>query len=409
MKDLFTVMEFTMKDMLTRKSFIITTIIILVMIVIGFNIPNIVKALDGENEGSKMLIIDEENVFEGSLQALSEMDLGYKVEISNTEISMEDIKNKIENKEIDNAILIEKDNEKVKVKYIVENVALIEEVPENIMSILNNTYSNLQISKLGLTEEQLSSLKPDFEYSLEQVEEKEVKGNIFVMMILSIVLFFAIYFCAYQVSSSITTEKTSKVMETLVTSTKPTTIVAGKTIGIAIVGLIQIASIIIVALISANLFLDSQIISSIIDISQITPFLGLVTIMYFLLGYFVFAFLYALTGSIVSKPEDVQSAGSVVAVVAVIGFYLAYFSMINPTSNINIFASIFPFSSPFCMPQRVMMGVATGWEIAFSILVLLATIFVIAKIAIKIYSNAILNYGTKMDFKTILKICKDKN
>ena len=132
------------------------------------------------------------------------------------------------------------------------------------------------------------------------------------------------------------------------------------------------------------------------------------TIVYFLLGYTLFAFLYALTGSTVSKPEDVQSANSPIAFLAVIGFYLAYFSMMNPTSQINTFASIFPVSSPFSMPFRIVGNTATTWEIALSIGVLIVTIAVVANVAIKIYSSAILHYGTKLSIKDLFKIYKEK-
>ena len=82
--------------------------------------------------------------------------------------------------------------------------------------------------------------------------------------------------------------------------------------------------------------------------------------------------------------------------------------MMNPTSDLNLFASLFPISSPFCMPFRIMMGLASIWDVALSIAILIVTIIVISHIAIKIYSNAILNYGTKMTFKDIIKIYKDK-
>ena len=119
------------------------------------------------------------------------------------------------------------------------------------------------------------------------------------------------------------------------------------------------------------------------------------TAIYFILGYLSYALLYALTGSTVSKPEDIQSANSPVAILAVIGFYLSYFTMMNPTSELNVFASLFPISSPFCMPFRIMMGLANTTDVVMSIAILIVTIIVIASVAIKIYSNAILNYGTK--------------
>lgn len=404
MKDLFIVTKFTMKDMLQRKSFIITTIIFLIMIVVGFNIPNFMKMLNKDSDVNKIEIIDSGNVFEGTLESLKDLDTGYEIQILNEDY--EKIKEKIENEEIDSAIIVEKQDENIKIKYIVKGATMMSGVPENIISTLNTLYTNIQINKLGLTEEQLKSITPNFEFALEQTDE-EASGNVYAMMLLSLVLFYAIYFCAYQVSSSITTEKTSKIIETLVTSTSPKTIVLGKTLGIGIVGLLQMILLVGTALISAKTFLEPGILDSIIDVSKITPYLGIITIIYFIFGYFEYALLYALTGSTVSKPEDIQSANGPVAILAVIGFYLSYFTMMNPASELNVFASMFPISSPFCMPFRIMMGLAKPTDVIISIIILLITGIIIAKIAIKIYSNAILNYGTKMSFNDIVKMYKD--
>ena len=402
MRDILTVMKFTIKDMVKRKSFIISTLIILILIVIGFNVPNIIKSFSGDTAGDTFLIVDNKNVFEGTLESLKQMDLGYKFEITNEDLKFEDIKQKIEDKEISEAIIITPENEKIKISYIVEDTTMMDGVPEGCVNALTSIYSNLQISKLGLTEKQLQSITPNFDFSLEQTEES-ASGNVFVMMIMSIVLFYAIYFCAYQVSSSITTEKTSKIMETLVTSTSPKTIVIGKTIGIGLVGIVQMILIVATALISAKAFLEPELLESVLDMSNITPYLGIMTAIYFILGYLSYALLYALTGSTVSKPEDIQSANTPVALLAVVGFYLSYFTMMNPTSDLNLFASLFPISSPFCMPFRIMMGLANTKDVVISIAILIVTIIVIARVAIKIYSNAILNYGTKMGIKDIIK------
>ena len=303
MRDIFTVVKFTMKDMVKRKSFIISTLIILTFIVVGFNVPNLIKSFNGDNSGDKLLIIDSKNVFEGTLENLKQMDLGYEFEITNEDLKFEDVKKKIENEEIKEAIIINQENEKIKVLYIVENKTTMSEVPEGCMNALTSLYSNLRISKLGFTEQQLQSITPNFEFDIEQTEEKSASGNILVMMLMSIVLFYAIYFCAYQVSSSITTEKTSKIIETLVTSTSPKTIVLGKTIGIGLVGLAQMILIVATALISAKTFLEPGVLDSVLDMSNVTPYLGIMTAIYFILGYLAYALLYALTGSTVSKPE----------------------------------------------------------------------------------------------------------
>lgn len=413
MKDLKTVIGFTIKEMAKRKSFVISTIIIVLIIIIGFNIPNIIKLFNGDNSSSgtqnKLLVVDSSNLFEGSLDTLNTMDLGYEVQTTKEALTFDDIKQQIDDKQIDEAIIVENNEGTYKLRYIVKDMTMMNSMPQDLMDSINTIYTNLQISKLGLTEEQIQSLAPNFEYSIEQTEEQKVSGNLFAMMMLSIVLFYAIYFCAYQVSSSITTEKTSKIMETLVTSTSPRIIVLGKTIGIGLVGLLQVCLFVIIALISAKVFLEPGILESVLDMSQMTPYLAIITIVYFILGYSTYALLYALTGSTVGKPEDIQSANTPVAILAVIGFYLSYFTMMNPTSDLNLFAALFPISSPFCMPFRVMMGIASGGEVALSLVILVVTILIVAKVAIKIYSNAILNYGTKMSVKDMIKVYRDKN
>ncbi|MCI8273078.1 MAG: ABC transporter permease [Clostridia bacterium] len=413
MKDLYVVAKFTIKDMVKRKSFIISNLIILIMIVIAFNIPNIINTVKGEeteeNSKTKILIIDENNVFEGTLNQLNNMELNYESIVKNEKIEFEEIRQKVENEEIQEALVITENDQGIDIEYIVKNVSMVRNVPENLVNAITAIYSNLQISKLNLTQEQLQSITPNFNFEIKQTEEQEVQGNQFAMMLMSIVLFYAIYFCAYQVSSSITTEKTSKIIETLVTSTTPKTIVLGKTIGIGIIGIVQIAAIIATALISNAIFLEEGVLDGIIDFSNVTPFLGIITGIYFILGYATYALLYALTGSTVSKPEDVQSANGPIAIIAIVGFYLAYFTMMNPTSELNKVAAILPISSPFCMPFRVMMGIATNVEIIISLLVLIATIFIVAQVSIKIYSQAILNTGSKMNFKEIVKMYKNKN
>ena len=405
-KDIWTVAKFTMKDMVSRKSFRISTIIILVLIVIGFNIPNFINSINGGDFSETILISDPENVFDDQLETLNTLDPNYKYEP--TDDSFDEIKSKLESGDASSAITIDKTSDNVKITYITENTAMLNGFPTGLMDALSALYTNIQIQKLGLTEQQLASLVPNFEFELRQTEDQTIGGNIGVMLILSCILFFAIYFCAFQVSSSITTEKTSKIMETLVTSTSPRTIILGKTIGIGLVGLGQVLLFAITAIICAKLCLDQEILNALLDLSNFTPYLAIITIVYFILGYFAYALLYALTGSTVSKPEDIQSANTPVVILTMVGFYLSYFTLTNPTGDLNIFASLLPISSPFCMPLRVMMGLANGWDVALSIAILLVFCFIVAHIAIKVYSNAILNYGSRMTIKDIIRTYKQK-
>ena len=407
MKNLKTVTAFTISEMVRRKSFIISTLVILIIIALAFNIPNIMKKLGNDGSGEKVLIIDPENLFEGMASNLNEAGLGYEFQTTTEELNLEEIKEKIKN-DIDACIKFSKQENTVKMEYIVESAAVnYGEVPQTLVATFTNLYSNLQVKKLNLSPEELSSLEPEFDVTLTETDENAAKGNIFIMMMISIVLFYAVFFCAGQVSTAITTEKTSKIIETLVTSTDSKTIVLGKTLGIGIVGLIQVILMMIVAIISAKFCMDPEILSSIFDISTITPTLFIITLIYFCLGYGLYSLFFALTGATVSKPEDVQSANGPVSFVAVIGFYLAYFSMMNPSSSVNKLAGIVPISSPFCMPLRVMMGTATTGEVITSVLVLIATTALVAMLAIKVYSSTILNTGARLSLKDAIKMARE--
>ena len=382
MRNLGVVTSFTINEMVKRKSFIISTIVILLMIVIAFNIPNIMQKFDA-NGNENLLILDPENLFEGQIENLNELNLGYQFNVLNEDLSEDEIKQ-------------------------VESAAMnYGEIPQTLVATFTNLYSNVQITKLNLTPEQLQAIEPQFETSLVETDENAAKGNVFIMMMISIVLFYAVFFCAGQVSTAITTEKTSKIIETLVTSTDSKTIVLGKTIGIGIVGLIQVILMIVVALVSAKFCMDPEVLNSIFDVSAITPTLFIITLVYFCLGYGLYSLFFALTGATVSKPEDVQSANGPVSFIAVIGFYLAYFSMMNPSSELNKVAGIVPISSPFCMPLRIMMGTATTSEILISIAVLVVSTILVAMIAIKVYSSTILNTGAKLSLRDAIKMAKE--
>jgi len=408
MKDFLVVAKFTAKEMLKRKSFIISNIIILLLIVIGFNVPNIIDKFKGsdEIEAEKILIVDKDNLYGESLQSINEIGLETKFEFKYEEITIDDAKKLIENESYNGIILIDNLGEKPSFQYIVESISNNGEI-EQLTQILDSAYTNLKLINMGLNQEQLMEVNEHIQMQVIQIDEDNFQ-MVLITMFASIALFYAIYFCAYQVSTSITTEKTSKIMETLVTSCKPRTIVLGKTAGIGVVGLIQVIAIIATALISYKLFLPENILKGIFDISKITPQFIFVVLVYFILGYILYALLYALTGSTVSKPEDVQSANGPVAFVAVIGFYLAYFSMMNPESSLNRLASLLPVSSPFSMPFRFVNEGNVWGDFALSIGILIASIIIIANIAIRIYSNAILHYGTKLSLKDLFNFYKQK-
>ena len=127
MNDIFKVMKFTMKDMIRKKSFIIATIIILLMIVIGFNIPRIIKSFK-TNENTKLLIVDKDKLFNGKLYTLDKILEDYDIKVS-YEDTEDMVKEKINNEEIDMGIFLENNPESIKLTYIVDNVYFFSDDP----------------------------------------------------------------------------------------------------------------------------------------------------------------------------------------------------------------------------------------------------------------------------------------
>ena len=408
MRDILIVTKFTLIEALKKKAFIVSTIIMILMIILASAFTKIIPKLVDSNEKDKILIVDNDNIFENQLNTMNELGLNNEFIIANEKTSLADVKTKIKNKDIKKGIIISKAEGKIKIEYVVENTSLMMNSPVDIQKALKEIYSRNQLKKLNLTQQQIQSLEPNFEYTIVSSQEKDANKNITVILALTGLLFAAIYTFAYQVSTSITTEKTSKIVETLVTYTKARNIVLGKTFGIGLAGLIQLLIIAIISIFSINTFVDKNMLSAFLDLSTITPALGITIIVYFILGYMEYALLYALTGSFVSNPEEVKAAATPASLIAVMSFYLAYFTIMSPTSNLNSIASIVPFSSPFSAPFRVMIGVATPREMIMSVLILIMTNILIAHIAIKVYTNAIINNGTKLSLKEIIKMYKTK-
>lgn len=408
MRDLFTVASFTIKEMVKKKSFIVSNIIFLVLILVATNVPRLLESLNGKIEGKKVLIVDSKNIFEDSLDTLKNEYSIYDLSITKDTYDKDKIKSVLENGDYEEVIVLDVDNQKIIFDDYQEEASLNNVSADDLMSLIANIYYGINLSKIGLSEEQLSKLNITFEINNIYIKENNSGNSISAMMMFSIVLFYAVFFCANQVSSSVTTEKTSKIIESLTTSTSPKYIVLGKTLGVGVVGLLQLLYLLIALVLSCKAFLPKELLEGSINFSSITPLVWITVIIYFILGYALYALIFALTGSLVQKPEDIQNANSPVSIISAFAFYLAYFAMMNPSSSLSSFASLFPFSSAFSMPSRVLLNVVSIPEFIGSVLILIVTCIFIGYASIKVYSNAILNYGSKFSLKDIKKYLKQK-
>ena len=168
-RDLLTVTKFTMRDMLGRKSFRISTIIIVVLIVLGFNVPNFINSINGGDFSDTMILSDPENLYNGALDSLNQAEdsLGYKFDISS--LNADEIKAKVNDGEVSSAIIINRGTENnINLNYIVKNSATAFWIPSTASTLIfkskNSIYQPNNLPKF-LPSSKLISNKPKIKKS----------------------------------------------------------------------------------------------------------------------------------------------------------------------------------------------------------------------------------------------------
>jgi ABC-2 type transport system permease protein len=416
MRNFLIVLKYTILENARKKSFIITNVILVLLTILLFNISNIADALnnsgvsEGDNTVQKIVIVDDSNIYSDSLNNFNIPNTTYTF-IKDENKSLDELKNELDKGEISAVVLMDEKDSIPTFKYLVQNTnSNISANVTLVSDVIKSTYMNIVLSKYNVSNTDLININSPITYKLEQVSGKETDVSVyFIAIITSLLLYFAVYFYGYSVSMSISNEKTSRVMETLITSTKPTSIVVGKTVAMGVLGLAQLLLIILTGLISYRIFVAGNLVimGQAVNFGAVTIPILILLIIYFLLGYFLYAMLNAVTGATVSKAEDIHSAAMPVTFVSLISFYLGYFSLITPDSPMTAFASIFPFSSAFTMPSRMLLSDVPVSQIILSIVLLIGTIMLLAYISIRIYSAAILYYGQKLKLKDWFKMSKN--
>lgn len=283
--------------------------------------------------------------------------------------------------------------------------------------------------------------------------------NYALPLVVSLVLFMLIYTYGSIVANSIATEKTSRVMELLLTSIRPLAIVIGKVLAMALVSVLQFALILIVgwasfaisapfgwlgkamtlmkdpdiqnALLQAeqmanNAAVPTGVSTSEFEIAQamndlknvFTPFNIAMIVIIFILGFLFYSLIAALVGASISRMEDLQAAMSPYAIIGILGMYLSYFpvmfnidSLANGEAAVNpvqLFSYYFPISSPFALPSAVMLGSLGTAKTIAAVAILAAFVVLIAIVVSKVYEAIVLHNGNRIKLGDMLKIAVRK-
>lgn len=306
--------------------------------------------------------------------------------------------------------------------YLPENTTYEEEQADKFATRVANYVEKWKDTYLALNDEQKAFLAADITTSVTTQNSKslvEKLVDMYVPMMMCFVLYMCIILYGQMVGTSVATEKSSKVMELLLTSVRPLAVIVGKVLSMMALALVQLV-IFVVLLLAGNEVgymlarnIDPEYSSVVIDLlhefnllSMFSPVRILFAFLVFILGFTFYCTLAGLMGATVNRGEDLSSAMTVYSTVSVIGFMLAYLpSMLGDSGKgIQTFATIFPLSSPFILPAKILTGELSAGMIAAGIAVLALMVAVFLMIVAKVYEMVILYSGNKIGIKEIRKM-----
>ena len=264
--------------------------------------------------------------------------------------------------------------------------------------------------------------------------------NYFVPIFASLVLFILIFAYGQTVAQSIATEKTSRVMELLLTSVRPLAVVIGKVLAMGLVSLLQFVLIVLVGVGSVAISAPFGIVGEIQEmmksaealtgegaqiveaventIGNISPLSIALVLIIFILGFVFFALIAALVGASVSRMEDLAAAMQPYSILGVVGMYLAYFPVIGNLDSmetgaatvnpVQLFSYYFPLSSPFALPSALLLGTISVGQVIIATLILAVFVVLIAVLVAKIYEMIILHNGNRIKLTDMIKMAARK-
>ncbi|MFJ5622509.1 ABC transporter permease [Peribacillus loiseleuriae] len=406
MNKFWIVLSHTYLSKLKSKSFIITTVIMMALVLILSNMTNILKTF-GSDEQEKVAVIDQtgDHLFDG-----------YKAEVVavNDEITIiasEDeanAKKKVTDEEISGYLLLERDvNHNLKGTYKANQIS-DSMISNDLFLALTQLKSKRTASELNLTDQQIVQLNTPPAYETIALAENakseedlnQARGLVYVLLF---VIYFGVLMYATMIAMEVATEKTSRVMEILISSVPPITQMFAKILGVALLSLTQMILFFGVGYVSIkrNLADMNEGFFAVFGFGNTNISTIIYAIIFAMLGYLLYATLAACLGSVVSKVEDVQQMISPMTMLVVIAFMIAMFGLGNPSASYITITSFIPFFSPMIMFLRVGMLNVPFWEIAISIGLLIATIILLGVVGARIYRGGVLMYGSSKSLKSI--------
>jgi len=236
-----------------------------------------------------------------------------------------------------------------------------------------------------------------------EFSSRRVVGVVFVVLIFITLVIYGMW-----VAAGVVAEKSSRVMELLISAASPAQLVVGKVVGIGLAGLVQYVGILVPALVT--LLLEDRIAGAVlgaggslgVDLSVVTPALLAAYGGFWILGFVLYSLVYAAAGSLVSRAEDLQVLALPLSLVAIVGYLLAVGALSGGISTLTRVSSLVPFWSPFIMLTRLTVGQVEPLEVAAAYAFLVSAIALVGVLAVRVYSAGVLLYGQRPGLRAIV-------
>ena len=414
MKQFLNVLSFELSNYFKNKGYMITTILFSILLIIGlslpsfFNMSKLIPQLDqnstesiesveeiSEEDKKSFVIIDNNNIFE-NLDILESAFLNSKwTKVTSLDEAEELIK--LENVEAGFSV-----DSLTKYSYLVNNSGFTDTnqiIFENLLSSLGQqAYANEH--NLNINDLQ-SVIHPSFDSDV-TILGKDSANNFFYVYIFIFAMYMMILLYGQLIAVAVTSEKSNRAIEVLVTSANSNSLIFGKVIAAALASFIQVGVILASGMITYSL--NSKAWNGLLDgIFKIPSNILLTFIIFGGLGYFFYSFIFGALGALVSKTEDISSSIGPITMIFVIVFFISMFGLSNSDSLLIKIASFIPFSSSMTMLIRVAMGTVSNFEIVISFIILLASTILTALASAKIYRLGTLMYGNPIKLRNALK------
>ena len=407
MKQFWKILKFELKGYLKNKVFVGITVFLVAAIAVAMFIPNIISALKTEGGDVAPTDLPVMAVYAED-ESLSELIKSYfteafpDYEVKTAEGTVEDLQAQITAGDVECAFVM---NGVASYTYYVNNLSMYDTNAAVANEVLQEVYRVSAMLQNGLTPEQVSGiLSVQIESETVTLGKDQVQ-NYFYTYIMIFALYMVILLYGQMVATNVATEKSSRAMELLVTSAKPTSMMFGKVLASCIAGFMQLVLVFGSAILFYNINkaqLANPIIASLFDM-PISLFVFM--LVFFVLGFLIYAFLYGAIGSTASKLEDINTSVMPITFLFIIAFFIVMFSMTGGSVDTVLMkvCSYIPFTSPMAMFTRICMSTVAWYEIAISIAVLVGATVGVGILSAKIYRVGVLLYGTPPKLGTILK------